>query len=86
MRQPPLWLRVLFVLAPFFALFLFPWPLTLGLSFLAGLIFPPIALIVGILTDVLYHPGSGWPIGTSWGLILALIAYVVRHVMKTRIM
>lgn len=86
MRHPPTWLRVFFGIFPFVSLFFFPWTLTLITAFAAGLVFPPLAAIVGVLIDVLYHPGSGWPLGTLSGIALALLAYGVRHFVRTRVM
>lgn len=77
--------RIFLAALPFFAIFLFPWPLTLVTAFAAGLVFPPLPLIVGMLADVLYAPGGWWE-GTSWGVGLSLGAYAVRYVVRTRIM
>lgn len=77
--------RIVVALLPFLALFLFPWPLTLVTAFAAGLVFPPVALLVGVLADVLYSPGGWWE-GTLWGAGIALLAYLVRYVVRTRIM
>ena len=73
-------------LAAVAGLFLFPWPFTAALSFLAGLAFPPVPVAVGIVADLLYYPGSGWWYGTGTGLILALLAVLVRRFVKARIM
>lgn len=67
-------------------IFLFPWPLTATLAFLAGLAFPPVPLAVGIIADLLYYPGSGWWYATGTGLCLALLAVLVRRFVKERIM
>jgi hypothetical protein len=66
--------------------FLLPWPLTLVLIFFAGLVFPPVALLFGLLADALYYPGTGMLWGSAAGLILAVVSWVVRHFVKTRIM
>ena len=74
------------VVLPFVSLFVFPWSLTRVFMLAAGLVYPPIALIVGALSDILYHPGFGWPMGLVWGVVLAALAAIVRHVVKTRVM
>lgn len=84
--QVPLPVRVAVVGLALLSLFWFPWPVSLILLFLSGLVFPPAALALGVLADLLYYPGSGLPWGTIWGLILALISAAVRHFVKTRIM
>ncbi|MEA2701947.1 MAG: hypothetical protein QOE22_656 [Candidatus Parcubacteria bacterium] len=86
MTNPPKWLKIFFAIFPFVSLFFFPWPMTLVASFAAGLVFPPLALVVGILVDVLYSPGTGWFIGATSGVILCALSYGVRHIVKTRIM
>lgn len=86
MTNPPKWLRIFFAIFPFVSLFFFPWTMTLIASFAAGLVFPPLALVVGVLVDVLYSPGEGWLVGTLWGIGLMLAAYGVRYFVRTRIM
>ncbi|HEX8591174.1 MAG TPA: hypothetical protein VF696_00250 [Candidatus Paceibacterota bacterium] len=86
MKPVPKSLRIFFAIFPFFALIFFPWPMTLITAFVAGLVFPPLALVVGVLVDILYSPGSSWWEGTTWGTGLMLASYLVRHVVKTRIM
>lgn len=86
MRNPPQWLRVFFAVFPFISLFFLPWPMTLIAAFAAGLVFPPLAVIIGVLVDVLYHPGTGWYVGTVSGLLLCGLSYAVRYISRTRIM
>lgn len=81
---PPLF-RTTFAVAPFLAAFFFPYQLTLALGFLAGLVFPPLALAAGILLDLLYYSG-GWPFATTAGLFLAASAEAVRRCVLARIM
>lgn len=71
---------------PFLALFIFPWQVTLVAGFAAGIVFPPLALLVGILTDVLYHTAGFTLWGTIWGVIGMLSTYAVRYIARTRIM
>ena len=82
----PRFVRLLITGFPFLSLVLFPWPLTVFLMFLAGLIFPPLALLAGILADILYYPGSGLLKGTLTGLFVCVLTYAVRHLYRTRIM
>jgi hypothetical protein len=85
--NPPIWLKIFFGAFPFISLFFFPWPMTLIASFAAGLVFPPLALIVGILVDVLYSSGTSWHlIGTFSGLIVTALSYCVRYFVRTRVM
>lgn len=86
MRNPPKWIKIFFAAFPFVSLFFFPWPMTLIASFAAGLVFPPLALVVGVLVDVLYSPGTGWFIGIIWGLVLCALSYAVRYFVRTRVM
>lgn len=78
--------RIFFAVFPFLSLFFFPWTMTLIASFAAGLVFPPLTLAIGILVDALYRPGTGWFIGTTWGVVLMVAAYGVRYFVRTRIM
>lgn len=86
MRNPPTSIKIFFAAFPFVSLFFFPWPMTLIASFAAGLVFPPLALIVGVLVDVIYSPGEGWFIGTLWGIGLTAFSYGVRYFVRTRVM
>ena len=81
-------MRYVLALAAFASLFFFPYPATVILALLASLYFPPIALFVGIFTDLLYYtPGaSSWPIASLIGLLSSVIAFFVRRFMKARIM
>jgi hypothetical protein len=66
--------------------FLFPSAITALLAFAAALIFPPLALLLGILMDLLYEPSNYWPIASIVGAILCVLALLVRSFVKTRIM
>lgn len=79
-------LKIAIIALAVVSLFVFPWPLTLVLMALAGLILPASALCIGVLSDILYYPGFGLPWGVLAGLLIALGAALVRHIMKTRIM
>ncbi len=76
-------LAALALLSPF----LFPYPATLAFSFAASVFLPPVGLLAGLLTDVLYYtPGaSGWPIAVIAGLFISIIGFFVRRFLKTRI-
>ncbi|HEY0010794.1 MAG TPA: hypothetical protein VGB97_02670 [Candidatus Paceibacterota bacterium] len=60
--------------------------MTLIAAFAAGLVFPPLALVIGVLVDIFYHPGVGWLVGTVSGAVLTCVAYGVRYVAKTRLL
>gem|GEM_PF-3979572 len=76
-------MRAVFVVASLASLFLFPYPMTLALSFAATLFVPFFALVIGIYADLLY--GAAIPLMTLWGLVLSLAALVVHRFVKTRI-
>jgi len=84
MSIPP-YVRVGTPIAAFLSLFWFPWIVSILFIFFSGLVFPPLALALGILADILYYPGSGLPWGSISGLLLALFSALVRHFVKTRI-
>lgn len=83
--QVPLPVRIGLIVIAFLALFWLPWAVSLCCIFLAGLAFPPAALALGILADLLYYPGHGFFWGSFAGLALALLSVAVRHFVKTRI-
>jgi hypothetical protein len=68
------------------SLFWWPWPFSVFLMFLSGLIFPPASLALGITADLLYYPGHGYLWATLTGAFITLISVLVRHFVKTRIM
>ncbi len=82
----PRYAKVAVVVLSGLSLFWLPWGVTAVLMFCAALVFPPASLALGIIADVLYYPGTGYLIGTLTGAILAIIAALVRHFVKTRIM
>ena len=86
MRPFPLWFRIVFAVLPFVSLVIFPWSLTLSLMFAAGLVYSPLALVAGILADVLYHPGTGLWEATVWGIGLMVLTYAVRYFVRRRVM
>jgi hypothetical protein len=75
-------LSFLALLAPFF----FPWYVALLLGILAAFFFPPIVALTGLLLDVLYFNGHGWPYFTILGILCAGVTYLVHQFVKTRIM
>lgn len=81
----PLPVRIAVIVIALLSLFWLPWTISLLLMFLSGLVFPPAALALGVLADLLYYPGHGFPWGTCSGLALTLICAFVRHFVKTRI-
>ena len=79
-------LRILLVLATAASLMWLPWPLTIVFIFASGLMFPPLALLFGVLADVLYYSGHGYYLATLFGVALTGLCYFVRYFVKTRIM
>jgi hypothetical protein len=79
-------LRISFIILALVSPFIFPWQVTGVLAFIAALVFPPLAIFIGILIDVLYHAAGSLWWGTIAGLILCGIAYLVRYVFRARIM
>jgi hypothetical protein len=84
--KAPLSLRIAVLVLSLLAVFWLPWPVAAGLMFLSGLAFPPAALALGVLEDILYYPGSGLLVGSIAGGALTLLAVLVRYFVKTRIM
>lgn len=82
----PVIVRAAVIVIALLSLFWLPWSISLILMFFSGLVFPPLALALGVLADLLYYPGHGLPWATLDGLVLALISAAVRHFVKTRIM
>jgi|CXWL01.1.fsa_nt_gi hypothetical protein len=64
---------------------IFPWKLTLALSFFSGLIFPPYPLFIGFISEILYYSGTGAPRALVAGASISLVALCVRYLIKTRI-
>lgn len=79
--------RLIFILAAVLAPFFFPYPYTLGLSFIASLFVPALAFMIGILSDALYLvPQKGAvPYASLIGAGVSLIALIVRRFIKARI-
>lgn len=80
--------RAALVAAALLSPLLFPYPLTLVLSFLAGLAFPPVPFVAGIIADALYFtPGAAWfPAASAAGLALSVGAFFMQRFLKARIM
>lgn len=82
-------IRAVLALGAFLSVFLFPYPLTALLSFVASLYLPGVALLVGILVDLLYYVPEaapyGLPAASLFGLFLSLVALVVRRFVRARI-
>lgn len=82
----PVPVRISIVFLACISPFLFPSIVTALLAFGAALVFPPLALLIGMLMDLLYQPAGYWPLASSAGIVLCLIAFFVRSFVKTRIM
>ena len=78
-------LHVLLVLLALLAPFFVPWPFALVLGLIASYFVPPLAVVLGVLFEVLYGVG-GVPYAALIGAISCGLLYGVRHIVKTRIM
>lgn len=80
-------IRIVFIFFAFLSPFFFPFPATLILAFCASIFLPPVGILVGLLTDVLYYTPavSTLPIATLAGAGISVIAFFVRRFLKTRI-
>lgn len=81
----PRYVRALILIFSFFSIFWLPWPFSIFAMFIAGLILPPVAFLLGFLADLLYYPGHGLPWGLITGASMAILSYAVRYIVKTRI-
>ncbi len=79
--------RVALVGAALLSPLLFPYPFALLLSFLAGLVLPPVPLITGLIADVLYFtPGvAAFPAATVAGLFMSVATFFIQRFLKARI-
>lgn len=80
--------RALFILAALLSPFLFPYPFTLLLSFIASLFVPFVAIAVGLITDAVYFVPhiTRFPLATFMNVFIFIIAFFVRRFIKARIM
>lgn len=81
-------IRIICVSGAFLSPFLFPYPLTLLLSFIASAFVPWIAIIVGVMQDALFMiPYEGrMPTATLIGAGISVLALIVRRFVKARIL
>lgn len=74
-------------IATFVSIILFPWPLTALLAFSASFFEPLVPLSAGVFADTLYYsPQTGLPLFTLYGLIVSVVAVLVRRQMRTSTM
>ena len=66
------------------SLFWFPWPVSIGLMVVSGLVFPPFALFLGVVAELVYSI-SGFPTAFVLGFSIMLLTYAVRLFVKKRI-
>jgi len=80
-------IRAVFILAAIASPFLFPYPVTVILSFMASMFVPYVAFAIGMLTDAIYlvPQGETLPLATMIGLGVSLFAFLVRRFIKARI-
>ncbi len=79
-------MRIVIIALACIAPFVFPSQLTAALAFAAALIFPPLAIILGMLTDLSSEPTGYLPLASIFGVVLCVAAVVVRSFVKARIM
>lgn len=77
--------RVVFIVLALLSVFTMPWAYALILGLIASYFFPPIALILGTLFEVLYGAGAV-PYAFIAGALVFAVMQGVRHFVKTRIM
>lgn len=66
---------------------LFPAAFAAILVLIASAILPPVGILAGIFTDMLYHAGgTGFPYATYFGFVASGVGFVVHQFIKTRIM
>lgn len=75
---------ILALLSPFF----FPWPVAAVFILAASLYLPVLALLGGVLYDILYyaHGAAGLPLGTVVGALGFVLAWAMHDFVKARIM
>lgn len=77
--------RIIVIGTAFLSVFFFPYAITSILSGIASLYFPPTAILVGVLTDLLYYMPPGIPSASLAGIALSGTAFLVRRFIKARI-
>jgi hypothetical protein len=79
--------RFVLIGAALMSTFLFPYPFTLVLSFLASIFVPWLALMIGFMNDVLFMVPADdrIPTATILGALASLVALLVRRFIKARI-
>lgn len=77
---------ILATLAAFISILALPWPISVLAMLISSYFFPPAALAEGVFADILYYSGHGIFAGTCIGLFIMVLAFAVRHFVKTRIM
>lgn len=66
--------------------FFFPWGYTLFLALIASYLFPVVAVLIGILYDVLYYSPNAYPVpATVFGAVISVSMLFVRRFVSTYI-
>jgi len=78
-------LRTVLVLLSLLAPFFVPWPFAVVLGLIASYFVPPVAVVLGVMFEVLYGVG-GVPYAALAGAIACALLYGVRRFVKARIM
>lgn len=78
--------KVVLVGAAFLSVFFFPYPATLGLSFLASVLFPLAGVAVGVVADLMYYTPTQFPVASILGAGASVLGLLVHRFVKARIM
>lgn len=81
-------MRYILLAFSFLSVFWFPYPVTLILAFAASLFFPWAAVVVGLLSDLLYYSpkAAPFPYMALVGIFISVVAVFVRRFAKERIL
>lgn len=74
------------LLAALLAPLLFPATVSFLVVLVAAYVFPPVALLAGVVTDALYRTSFSLPYASILGLVVMGLMYAVHWFLRTRIM
>jgi len=77
--------RTILIVLALITPFVMPWQFALIVGVAASYFVPPLALVLGVLFEVLYGAG-GFPTALVAGIIICALMFGVRHFVKARIM
>lgn len=78
-------IRIAIIFLALVAPFVLPWGLALAIGCIAAIFFPPVAIILGTLFEVLYGYGS-IPYAFLTGIGVFAVSYWIRSFLQTRVM